>query len=165
VLLLIYNGLTLGGFAAIFMRGATRLPFLLWLVPHAIPELLAIVLCSAGGLALGLAVLSPGRAGRVLALRQAGRDALELLSAAVVLFVMAAFIESFVRESLLSSTARALVAGLASALLIGYGVLLRWYARRRGLVNVGFLESSVAADRLTRDPLHGSRGSDRGAAP
>ena len=66
-LLLLYNGLTLGGFCAIFLRGSEWLLFLAWIIPHAIPELLAIVLCSAGGLGLGLAVIAPGRAGRAAA--------------------------------------------------------------------------------------------------
>jgi uncharacterized membrane protein SpoIIM required for sporulation len=162
VVLLLYNGLTLGGFAAIFMRGATSVPFLLWLVPHAIPELLAIVLCSAAGLGLGRAVVAPGRSGRALALRQAAADALQLLAASVVLFVTAAFIESFVRESLLSSLTRGLVAGSACAALLGYVALVRWYARRSAPVNVSFL---LEPRDLTSSRPHGSPGSDPAAAP
>ena len=137
--LLIYNGLTLGGFSAIFLRGGERVAFLAWIVPHAVPELLAIVLCSTGGLAMGLAVIGPGRLGRRLALRRASRDALQLALAAVVLFVCAALIESFVRESLLSTAARFSVAALAVSALAGYVLLVRVLARRQAAVDVSFL--------------------------
>jgi uncharacterized membrane protein SpoIIM required for sporulation len=142
-LLLLYNGLTLGGFAAIFLRDADqRLQFLAWIIPHAVPELLAIILCSAGGLAMGLAVIGPGRLGRRAALRAAGRDALQLGLVSVVLFVCAALIESFVRESLLSTQARFIVATCAICTLVGYVLVVRALARRQPRVDVGFLANS-----------------------
>jgi len=137
--LLVYNGLTLGGFAAIFMRGSERGAFLAWIVPHAVPELLAIVLCSTGGLAMGLAVIAPGRLGRRAALRRASGDALQLGLGSLVLFVCAALIESFVRESLLSTQARVAVAALAVSALLGYVLLVRVLARRKAKVDVAFL--------------------------
>jgi uncharacterized membrane protein SpoIIM required for sporulation len=142
-LLLIYNGLTLGGFAAIFMRGPERVEFLAWITPHAVPELLAIILCSTGGLAMGLAVIGPGRLGRRAALRAAGRDALQLGLVSVLLFVCAALIESFVRQSTLSTAVRMSVAGLAVCTLLGYVLLVRLLARRRPRVDVAFLNSAV----------------------
>jgi uncharacterized membrane protein SpoIIM required for sporulation len=132
VLLLLYNGLTLGGFGAIFMRGPEWLQFLAWIVPHAIPELLAIVLCSAGGLTLGVAVIAPGRVGRAVALRRAGADALLLFAASVPLLVVAALIESFVRQSLMSSVERFAVATLALLALWGYVRIARHFAREQG---------------------------------
>jgi uncharacterized membrane protein SpoIIM required for sporulation len=104
-----------------------------------VPELLAIVLCSTGGLAMGLAVIAPGRLGRRAALRRASRDALQLGLSSIVLFVCAALIESFVRESLLSTHARMAVAGLAASALLGYVLLVRMLARRKARVDVGFL--------------------------
>lgn len=160
VILLIYNGFTLGGFAAIFLRTGPRAAFLLWLIPHAIPELLAIVLCSAAGLALGLATLSPGRLGRAAALRAAGRDAVVLLAAAVVLFVAAAFVESFVRESSLSDAARIAVAAAACVTLSGYALALRWYARLAARPELGFL----ASEAFRASQPHESRDSGRGVA-
>jgi uncharacterized membrane protein SpoIIM required for sporulation len=141
VLLLIYNGLTLGGFAAIFMRGPEWLTFLAWIVPHAIPELLAIVLCSAGGLRLGTAVIAPGRAGRASALRGASSDALALLVSSIPLFVVAALIESFVRQSLMSTEARFGVALAAVAALVAYALWARTHGRRARAVDVSFLSA------------------------
>jgi uncharacterized membrane protein SpoIIM required for sporulation len=116
----------LGGFAAIFLRGPTGPAFLLWLLPHGIPELLAIVLCSGAGIALGMAVATPPREGRQHALRRAGRDAVALLPAIVVLFTLAAIIESYVRESLMPDAFRACVMLAVSSLILAYG----YYAYR-----------------------------------
>lgn len=144
-LLLLYNGLTLGGFAAIFLRGPEWLDFVAWILPHAIAELLAIVLCSTAGLGLGLAVLAPGRLGRGRALQAAGRTALCLLIASVPLFFCAAAIESFVRESALSTGIRFTVAGLSVAVLAGYVLLVRHLARRQAVVDVSFLHAAAGA--------------------
>lgn len=141
VLLLIYNGLTLGGFAVIFMRGELRADFAAWLVPHAIPELLAIVLCSAGGLAMGLAMVAPGRLGRATALRVAARDAFQLLVASFPLFVIAAFIESFIRESTRSTGFRFGLSAASVLALFGYVLLVRALSRRAAPVDVSFLNA------------------------
>jgi uncharacterized membrane protein SpoIIM required for sporulation len=143
LLLLLYNGLTLGGFSTVFLRDGPRLEFVAWIVPHAIPELLAIVLCSAGGLAMGLAVIAPGRVGRSQALRSAAGDAFLLLGAAVPLFVTAALIESFVRESMLSTTARMSVATLVAILLCAYVLSVKRHAGKRyDPIELGALERS-----------------------
>ncbi|HVN29463.1 MAG TPA: stage II sporulation protein M, partial [Candidatus Binataceae bacterium] len=92
IILVFYNGITLGAFAWIFSRDANRLIFWAWLLPHAIPELLAIVLCAVAGLLVARAVLAPGRIGVAAALQQAAGPALELVIAAVPLFVVAAML-------------------------------------------------------------------------
>jgi len=51
-----YNGLTLGAFVWIFSRDRAWPLFWAWLLPHAIPGLLAVILCSAGGLVLAKGV-------------------------------------------------------------------------------------------------------------
>jgi len=152
VLLVLYNGLTLGAFASIFAADPDSSVFWAWIIPHAIPELLAIILCSTGGLLMGLSVLSPGREGSARALRAAARRALQLVIAALPLFLVAALIESFVRESTLSTGARFAVAGLALGSLVGYVAAVVLLARRRARVDVSFLATGAR-------PL-GSPGSD-----
>ena len=71
IILVFYNGITLGAFAWIFSRDAAWPIFWAWLLPHAIPELLAITLCSTAGLLIANAVLAPGRRGIAAALRDA----------------------------------------------------------------------------------------------
>ena len=126
LILVFYNGLTLGAFAWIFSRDSMWPMFWAWILPHAIPELLAITLCSTAGLLLGKAVVAPGRRTVQAALRAAGRPALELVAAAMPLLVFAAFIESFIRQSPLSSPARFLAAAIALGSIASYV----WYVSR-----------------------------------
>lgn len=142
VLLQIYNGLVLGAFTSIFAHGASLLPFLAWILPHGIPELTAICLCTAGGLQLGAAVAAPGRAGRAAALREAVTPALVLFVAAVPLLVVAAFIESFVRQSGWGSAPRLAVAALC--LLATLGVLAATRHSARARVETSWLHDLVA---------------------
>jgi len=131
VLLQVYNGLLIGAFASIFLRDPRPVGFAAWILPHGIPELTAITLCAAAGLLLGLAVASPGRLGRRNALRAALDPTLLLVGSSLPLFALAAAVESFVRESILSTAARLTIAG-SFALLLGAGLLaVRRLARRR----------------------------------
>src|SRR5262249_26861492 len=139
LLLAFYNGITLGAFATIFANGTTQVRFWAWLLPHAVPELLAITLCSTGGLLLGKAVVAPGRDGIARSLREAGRPALELVIASILLFIIAATIESFVRQSMLSTPARFAAAGTALVLIVAYCWYVRRLARQQARSNLGWL--------------------------
>jgi uncharacterized membrane protein SpoIIM required for sporulation len=126
IILAFYNGITLGAFAWIFSRDASWPAFWAWLLPHAIPELLAITLCATAGLLIATAVLAPGRRGVTAALREVSTPALELVTASVPLFVIAASIESFLRQSTISTAARFVAAAIAVASIVAYV----WYVRR-----------------------------------
>ena len=139
IILVLYNGITLGAFAWIFSRDAAWPLFWAWLLPHAIPELLAITLCSTAGLVIGTAVLTPGRGGVAAALREAATPALELVAASVPLFIVAAAIESFLRQSSLSTAARFTAAALAVASIIAYAWYVRRLASRRADVDLRWL--------------------------
>ncbi len=140
IVLTVYNGAILGAFAATFWVPPHRVEFLAWLLPHAIPEFAAIALCAAAGLLLGAPLVGGGRRGRAAAWRDATQSALVLFALAVPLFIAAALIESFVRESALGTTARLLVAA-------GSGSVVLWLfvasgrARRRP-VKVGWLDQA-----------------------
>ncbi|MEN8184251.1 MAG: stage II sporulation protein M [Myxococcota bacterium] len=132
VLLALYNGLTVGALGAVFFRDPLPLPFLAWILPHAVPELTAVNLCVAGGLVLGGAIAAPGRRPRAVALREAARPALLLFVSALPLFLLAAVVESFVRESALSIGARlAIAGGMAGLVVAGLGATLRLSRRVR----------------------------------
>jgi uncharacterized membrane protein SpoIIM required for sporulation len=122
VLLQLYNGLVLGAFASIFLHDPWPLSFLAWILPHGIPELTAICLCTAAGLHLGAAVAAPGRQRRPAALRAAVPSALVLVGAALPLLAVAALIEGFVRESAWGTAPRLAVA--AACLLATIAVLV-----------------------------------------
>lgn len=155
VLLQLYNGILVGAFASIFVRDAWPFAFFAWILPHGIPELTAITLCASGGLLFGEAVAAPGRRRRRDALRDAVNPALLLFLAALPLFVVAAAIESFVRESNLSTVARLAVAAAMAGGIFTASLGARRLARRRE-VDHAWLRGLIA-------PLH--RGSpDSGSA-
>lgn len=131
VLLTLYNGLILGAFASIFVGGPSTLEFCAWILPHAVPEFTAICLCAAGGLALGTAVVAPGRRHRRRALQEATETALVLFAIAAPLFLVAAILESFVRQSMLSTEVRLAIAAADVAVLAAGARLLGSLARTR----------------------------------
>jgi len=128
-MLQLYNGLMLGAFASLFLRGGPMLEFAAWILPHAIPELTAITLCCAAGLLLGAAVAAPGRRRRREALREAASPALLLFACAVPLFLLAALVESFIRESMLGTAPRLALATLLLACLLGAALALHRHTR------------------------------------
>jgi uncharacterized membrane protein SpoIIM required for sporulation len=130
VVLTLYNGLILGAFASVFVGGPSALEFLAWILPHGIPEFTAIGLCAAGGLLLGAAVVAPGRRHRRQALREAMETALILSAIAIPLFLAAAVLESFVRESALPTEARLAIAAAGIGLLAAGALALRSLARK-----------------------------------
>lgn len=115
-----YNGLSLGAFAWIFSRDSLRLVFWAWLLPHAIPELLGVTLCATAGLLLGRAIVAPGRESTSRALKSAAQPALEMVAASVPLLIAAAIIESFLRQSMLSTAARFGAAAIALGAIGSY---------------------------------------------
>lgn len=125
LLLQFYNGIMLGSISAIFLHGDHALLYAAWILPHGVPELTAITLCTAGGLLLGQAVAAPGRHTRGEALREAGPTALALALASLPLFLAAAAIESFIRESTLDTPARLTIAFGAALVLIAFTLLVR----------------------------------------
>lgn len=131
VLLQIYNGMILGALGSIFFRDPLPIEFAAWILPHGVPELTAISLCCAAGLLLGGAVAAPGRDGRAAALRRQADAALLLFAASIPLFFAAAIVESFVRQSELSTAVRFCVAGGFASLEIALLWLTRRLASRR----------------------------------
>ena len=125
VLILVGNGLMLGQFASLHSSSPELFREMwAWILPHGIPELGAIVLAGGTGIMLGQALLRPGELSRAESLRRAGAEAgRTVLGLAGMLFI-AAIIESYVRQSHLSTSARfwfAGVTGLAWALYFANG--------------------------------------------
>jgi uncharacterized membrane protein SpoIIM required for sporulation len=112
-----YNGLILGAFVALHVDRGVGPDLFGWLSIHGVTELSAIVIATAGGFRLGLAVLFPGRASRRAALRAAGADAAKLAVLAGLMLVVAALLEGFGRQ---------LVDDLRLRLAIGWGTGAFW---------------------------------------
>ncbi len=132
-LLMIYNGMILGVFVAIHQRAGIDAELWAWILPHGVTELGAIVLCGGVGLMLGRAVVAPGVMTRTQALRLAGQQAgITSIGVAGMLFA-AAIIESFLRQSHLSTASRLIFAAgsaLFWVLFIVHGFVRERAARR-----------------------------------
>lgn len=137
VLLMIYNGMILGVFIAIHQRAGISAEVWAWILPHGITELGAIVLCGGIGLMLGQAVVAPGLLTRTEALRQAGHQAGITAIGVAGMLVVAAAIESFVRQSNLT-TAERLMFAAASAVFWTF-LLIHGFLRERSANRVSSL--------------------------
>jgi uncharacterized membrane protein SpoIIM required for sporulation len=126
ILLMIYNGMILGWFVAVHHQAGITWEMWAWILPHGITEIGAIMLCGGVGLMLGRSVLRPGELSRGDSLRAAGVEAGRTCAGMGLMLVAAAIIESYVRQSHLSTAARlafAAVTALFWALYIVHGAL------------------------------------------
>jgi uncharacterized membrane protein SpoIIM required for sporulation len=105
-LLLFLNGLNIGAFVALFASRGLLVPVLGWLLPHGIPEIMAVLLCGAAGLHLGRAMVWPGQRTVRTALVNAGRPAALVVAGAVLLFAYAGAIEGVFRQTVQDEVAR-----------------------------------------------------------
>ncbi|MFV0445078.1 MAG: stage II sporulation protein M [Planctomycetaceae bacterium] len=121
VLILVSNGLHFGQFAWMHSRSPElSLEMWAWILPHGVPELGAITLAGGAGLLLGQSLLHPGSLSRSESLRRAGREAARTAVGVGVMLFVAAIIESYVRQSQLSTSARLWFAGMTSLLWLLY---------------------------------------------
>jgi uncharacterized membrane protein SpoIIM required for sporulation len=121
VLILVSNGLMLGQFAWLHSHSPElSTEMWAWILPHGIPELGAIVLAGGAGILLGQALLRPGQLSRAESLRRAGFEAGRTAIGVAGMLFMAAIIESYIRQSQLSTSARLWFAGLTGAAWLVY---------------------------------------------
>jgi uncharacterized membrane protein SpoIIM required for sporulation len=117
VLLIAYNGLSLGAMLALFWGKGVGPEFAAWLTIHGTTELFAIMLSGAAGLRIGLALAFPGRRSRGDAAVAAGRTAAQVMIGAVIMLMVAGLLEGVGRQTIEGSAARAAI-GLA--MLVGW---------------------------------------------
>jgi uncharacterized membrane protein SpoIIM required for sporulation len=111
LLLLFYNGLVMGGFAALYHSRGLSVDLWGWLLPHGVTELLAVILCGAAGFLLAHGLVFPGSQTRMDALRERGKDAAVIVVGAVIMLFMAGLIEGIFRQTVTDITVRYCVAG------------------------------------------------------
>jgi uncharacterized membrane protein SpoIIM required for sporulation len=116
-LLIFQNGLMLGAFLALYDQHGLLLPLTGWLLPHGVPELSAIILCGAGGLAMGHAMLAPGARTVRAALTDAGKRGAVVAAGCVFLFLVAGFVEGVFRQTITDDRLRFAMATFNAAWL------------------------------------------------
>ncbi|MGV8961441.1 MAG: stage II sporulation protein M [Stenotrophomonas sp.] len=95
VLVLLFNGLTIGAVAGHLQQIGSGDPFWRFVAGHAPFELTAIVIAGGAGLQLGLKLLAPGQRRRVDALVEGGIIGARLCLGVAFMLLVAAFIEAF----------------------------------------------------------------------
>jgi uncharacterized membrane protein SpoIIM required for sporulation len=98
IYLLFSNGLSLGAMAALYESRGLGGEFWAWVLPHGVTELSAVCLCGAAGMAIGTALIFPGRHTRLRNLALRGREVALLAMGAVVMFLVAGLIEGVFRQ-------------------------------------------------------------------
>lgn len=120
VILIIYNGMILGAFATVHHRAGIYSEMWAWILPHGITEIGAIVLCGGIGLQLGWAVVCPGMHTRNESLKNVAGEVGRTAVGAFFMLIFAALIESYVRQSEWSTTARLSFAAATAVFWIVY---------------------------------------------
>jgi uncharacterized membrane protein SpoIIM required for sporulation len=95
VLLLLFNGVVIGGVAGHLTQLGFSSTFWTFVAGHSAFELTAICISGTAGLLLGKALLAPGQRSRGEALKWAALEAVTLVMGAALLLLGAAFIEAF----------------------------------------------------------------------
>lgn len=96
--LLLYNGMLLGAMTALFHERGLAAEWWSWILPHGVTELTAIALCGAAGLAVGQRLLFAGRHSRLHELAQVGRRMGAVVAGAVLMLLLAGFVEGVFRQ-------------------------------------------------------------------
>lgn len=122
LVMLAFNGVLLGAVSAHFANAGLLGYLWTFVVGHSVLELFSIWIAGAAGFLLGRALIAPGELSRGDALVLAGRRAVRMIGAAVVLLVVAGSIEGFVSAGELPLAARLAVSG-GSVVFLGLYLL------------------------------------------
>jgi len=117
VLLVLYNGLTLGAFLAVFAAKGLGPNLAAWLMIHGTTEIFAICIAAGAGIRIGMAIAFPGRLSRMESAVRAGRTAAAAMAGTVIMLAVAGLLEGVGRQTILDDTWR---------MLIGLSALAGW---------------------------------------
>jgi uncharacterized membrane protein SpoIIM required for sporulation len=127
ILLIIYNGLSLGAFVAVFAAKGLAFNVGGWLSIHGTTEIFAICLSGAAGIRIGMAIAFPGTKSRTASAVEAGRSAAVAMAGTVIMLAVAGLLEGIGRQTVTSDGARYAIGG---AMLAGW-LLYFYFPRRR----------------------------------
>ena len=116
-LLIVYNGLMLGAFMAVFSAKGLGMALGGWLIIHGSTEIFAIILSGAAGFHIGTAVIFPGRMARADAAIGAGLTGARAMGGTVVMLAVAGLLEGIGRQ---------VITGDLFRYVIGLAMLFAW---------------------------------------
>lgn len=122
VLVLMYNGMMVGGIAGAYAKSGVAADLWLTLLPHGALELSAIVIAGGAGLLVGYSLWCPGQRTRRRALREDALKAVQIAVGLIPAFMVAGFFEGFITPS--DAMPDGLKAGLGVAVAVAYWLYL-----------------------------------------
>ena len=120
----LYNAALLGTIFGHMARVPQAENFYQFVTAHAPFELTAIVLSAAAGMRLGFSLVQTHGLTRVASLRRAAKQAMPVMGAALLMFLLAAFIEAAISPSSAPYEVKAAVGIISSGMLMFYFVIL-----------------------------------------
>ncbi|WGU38296.1 stage II sporulation protein M [Phenylobacterium sp. NIBR 498073] len=126
LMLLIYNGATLGAFLSLYFSRGLGFELGGWLLIHGVTELFAVMLAGAAGIRVGWSLAFPGALSRLDSLAAAGRTAGAVMGGVVVMLFFAGLLEGFGRQLITHDLIRY---GVAAATAVLWGAY--FYGPRR----------------------------------
>jgi uncharacterized membrane protein SpoIIM required for sporulation len=131
-LLLIYNGIMLGCFFAMFYQYNVLDSALKVVWIHGTLEISAIIIAGCAGLVLGNSYLFPKTHTRMQSFKRGGMDGLKIVIGLVPVFIAAGFLESFVTRytHMPLATTLAIIGG-SFVFIIGYFIVLPIYLKSK----------------------------------
>ncbi|HTR88129.1 MAG TPA: stage II sporulation protein M [Reyranella sp.] len=120
VVLIFYNGLTLGAFVALYQSKGLLVEVVGWLSIHGPTELTALVLAGAAGLKLATAILFADREPRLARLARDGRDAAVIVMGAVLMLLIAGLLEGIGRQTILGTLPRMILGWSVWVAIVAY---------------------------------------------
>jgi uncharacterized membrane protein SpoIIM required for sporulation len=117
---MVSNGAMIGVLAGVFSQANLSLDFWALIVPHGSIELPAIIIAGGAGLRLAGALVFPGDAPRMNALKTAAPQAVRLMLGTVPMFAIAAMVEGFFTPQAVDPLLKLAVGGELAALLAAY---------------------------------------------
>ena len=125
ILLILYNGLSIGAVIAVFASKGLGPNLMAWLAIHGTTEIFAICIAGAAGVRIGMAIAFPGALSRMESAIRAGRSGATAMVGVVIMLAVAGVLEGVGRQTIVNDGTRLLIGGVALA-----GWLLYFYVRK-----------------------------------
>ena len=129
--MLIYNGVMLGSFQYFFFQKGlmTDSVFTIWI--HGTLEISAIVIAGGAGIHMGNGWLFPGTYSRLVSFRRSAKTGMKIVIGLVPVFILAAFLESFVtRHTEFSLWTKSLIILISLLFVIYYFIYLPYKIKK-----------------------------------
>ncbi|PSL47461.1 putative membrane protein SpoIIM required for sporulation [Chitinophaga niastensis] len=131
--LLIRNGVMLGVFQYLFFTHGLGWKSILVIWIHGTLEISSIVIAACAGIILGNSILFPGTRKRVDSLRKGAKDGIKIMITLMPIFIVAAFLESFVtRHTGMPLWLSLFILLVSLSFILGYFIFYPIYLYRKG---------------------------------